>query len=123
RPEPRRAPGPARRADARREDAPHLPPHRARGATAARGGRAGGARRRPRGGARRAARALQPGRPFSRAAGDPARTARRAPRRVAGEWWSDGAFARDYFDLELTDGGIYRCFRENGRWFVDGVYD
>src|SRR5438093_956875 len=45
------------------------------------------------------------------------------PWRVAGEWWSDGAFARDYFDLELTDGGIYRCFRENGRWFVDGVYD
>jgi hypothetical protein len=42
---------------------------------------------------------------------------------VAGEWWSDGAFARDYYDLELTDGGIYRCFRENGGWFVDGVYD
>jgi len=45
------------------------------------------------------------------------------PWRVAGEWWSDGAFARDYYDLELSDGGLYRCFRENGRWFVDGVYD
>src|SRR5437870_2644000 len=45
------------------------------------------------------------------------------PWRVVGEWWSEGAFARDYYDLELTDGGIYRCFRENGRWFVDGVYD
>ena len=45
------------------------------------------------------------------------------PWRVAGEWWSEGAFARDYYDLELSDGGIYRCFREDGRWFVDGVYD
>src|SRR5216117_1300325 len=45
------------------------------------------------------------------------------PWRVAGEWWSDGAFARDYYDLELSDGGLYRCYRENGRWFVDGVYD
>src|SRR5439155_249690 len=31
------------------------------------------------------------------------------PWRVVGEWWSDGAFARDYYDLELSDGGIYRC--------------
>ncbi|HUE30215.1 MAG TPA: DNA polymerase Y family protein [Verrucomicrobiae bacterium] len=45
------------------------------------------------------------------------------PWRLAGEWWSDGAFARDYYDLELSDGGLYRCFREDGRWFVDGVYD
>src|SRR5439155_1574484 len=45
------------------------------------------------------------------------------PWRLVGEWWSDGAFARDYYDLELSDGGLYRCFRENGRWFVDGVYD
>src|SRR5438093_139292 len=45
------------------------------------------------------------------------------PGRVVGEGWSDGAFARDYFDLEPSDGGLYRCFRENGRWFVDGVYD
>src|SRR6266849_6535132 len=45
------------------------------------------------------------------------------PWRLIGEWWSDGAFARDYFDLELTDGGLYRCYRDDGRWFVDGVYD
>src|SRR5216110_3239599 len=45
------------------------------------------------------------------------------PWRVVGEWWSDGAFARDYYDIELSDGGLYRCFREDGRWFVDGVYD
>src|SRR5439155_1266061 len=45
------------------------------------------------------------------------------PWRVAGEWWSEGAFARDYYDLELSDGSIYRCYRDDGRWFVDGVYD
>src|SRR5207245_1691139 len=43
------------------------------------------------------------------------------PWRVVGEWWSDGAFARDYYDLELSDGGLYRCYRDDGRWFVDGV--
>jgi protein ImuB len=47
------------------------------------------------------------------------------PWRVTAEWWSSVPVARDYYDLELTDGGIYRCFREHrsGGWFVDGVYD
>jgi protein ImuB len=47
------------------------------------------------------------------------------PWRVATEWWSDAVCSRDYYDLELTDGGIYRCFRErrSGEWFVDGAYD
>jgi protein ImuB len=47
------------------------------------------------------------------------------PWRVATEWWQDVACLRDYYDLELTDGGIYRCFRDrrSGAWFVDGAYD
>jgi protein ImuB len=45
------------------------------------------------------------------------------PWRVVGEWWSTHGFARDYYDLELTDGGVYRCYRESDRWYVDGVYD
>ena len=47
------------------------------------------------------------------------------PWRLAAEWWSEQAFARDYYDLELSDGGLYRCYRESasGRWFTDGVYD
>jgi len=46
------------------------------------------------------------------------------PWRIATEWWDD-ACLRDYYDLELTDGGIYRCFRDrrSGEWFVDGAYD
>ena len=47
------------------------------------------------------------------------------PWRVATEWWDGAACVRDYYDLELSDGGIYRCFRErrSGEWFVDGAYD
>jgi hypothetical protein len=47
------------------------------------------------------------------------------PWRIAAEWWSDAPCARDYYDLELTDGGLYRCYRErsSGAWFADGVYD
>ncbi|HEV7733906.1 MAG TPA: DNA polymerase Y family protein [Candidatus Binatia bacterium] len=47
------------------------------------------------------------------------------PWRIAAEWWGGRPCAREYYDLELTDGGLYRCFRElvSGGWFVDGVYD
>ena len=71
------------------------------------------------------------------------------PWRVVAEWWSEDGVARDYYDLELTDGGVYRCYREHGgppppaergarsgspaerearsgsldRWYLDGVYD
>ena len=47
------------------------------------------------------------------------------PWRHTGEWWAETRFARDYYDLELSDGGLYRCFldRFTRRWFVDGIYD
>jgi protein ImuB len=50
---------------------------------------------------------------------------RAGPWRLYGEWWGESRFARDYFDVELSDGGIYRLYRnlENGGWFVDGIYD
>jgi hypothetical protein len=51
---------------------------------------------------------------------------RAGPWRRDGEWWrnSDG-FTRDYYELALDDGGIYRVFRDltTERWYVDGVYD
>ena len=39
--------------------------------------------------------------------------------------WRDSAFARDYYDAELSDGGVYRIYREHrsGEWFADGIYD
>jgi protein ImuB len=40
-------------------------------------------------------------------------------------WWSETPAERDYWDVELSDGGLYRIYRERGRgaWFADGMYD
>jgi protein ImuB len=43
-----------------------------------------------------------------------------------GEWWHEAAgFVRDYYELALDEGGVYRVFRDlnSGRWYLDGVYD
>ncbi|MGO9686177.1 MAG: hypothetical protein ACLPTZ_27000 [Beijerinckiaceae bacterium] len=48
------------------------------------------------------------------------------PWRRDGEWWHarDG-FTREYYELALDDGGIYRTFHDlnSERWYIDGVYD
>jgi protein ImuB len=40
-------------------------------------------------------------------------------------WWSDVPAARDYWDVELAAGGLYRIYRDraSNAWFADGVYD
>jgi protein ImuB len=47
------------------------------------------------------------------------------PWRLAGEWWTERGFARDYYDMSLSDGGVYRVYRDrrSGEWFMDGEYD
>jgi protein ImuB len=47
------------------------------------------------------------------------------PWRFFGEWWGDAPFARDYWDVQLSDGGVYRLYHDlaHGGWFVDGIYD
>jgi protein ImuB len=46
------------------------------------------------------------------------------PWRVQGDWWNEGNYARDYYDVQLSDGGVYRVYCERGReWFVEGAYD
>jgi protein ImuB len=48
------------------------------------------------------------------------------PWRRDGEWWHPaGGFDRDYYELMLEDGGVYRAFcdRSCARWYVDGIYD
>ena len=98
---------------------------------------ANGATRPSPGGCHLVVRAVRPPRPvevfcdrdrpdFVRGAGLGGRVVGAAgPWRLVAEWWSENGCARDYYDLELSDGGIYRCFREqrSARWFVDGVYD
>lgn len=41
------------------------------------------------------------------------------------EWWTENAVHRSYWDVELSDGGVYRIYRdeESGDWFADGIYD
>jgi protein ImuB len=40
-------------------------------------------------------------------------------------WWSAAPKERDYWDVELDGGALYRIFheRQSGDWFVDGIYD
>jgi protein ImuB len=47
------------------------------------------------------------------------------PWRLRGEWWTDDPYAREYYDVELSDGGVYRIYRDLRRqeWFADGAYD
>ena len=47
------------------------------------------------------------------------------PWRLEEEWWQEDPVTRDYWDVELGDGGLYRLYRDRGSgdWFVDGIYD
>lgn len=45
------------------------------------------------------------------------------PWRLEDGWWTEDAVRRDYWDVELSDGGLYRIFRDAGGWFADGIYD
>jgi len=47
------------------------------------------------------------------------------PWRTSGDWWTTNPWARDDFDIELSDGAVYRLYRDafTGRWFLDGYYD
>lgn len=40
-------------------------------------------------------------------------------------WWTEEPTGRDYWDVELAPGGIYRIYRDRGtnEWFTDGIYD
>jgi protein ImuB len=51
---------------------------------------------------------------------------RAGPWRTSGRWWrGDQTWDRDEWDLELSDGGVYRLARDRatGVWVVEGVLD
>ncbi len=47
------------------------------------------------------------------------------PWRMEDGWWSETPAARDYWDVELEGGGLYRLYRDrrSGEWCADGIYD
>lgn len=46
------------------------------------------------------------------------------PWRIQDGWWSSSPADREYWDVELIRGGVYRVYREAARsWFLDARYD
>ena len=47
------------------------------------------------------------------------------PWRLEEGWWTGEPADRDYWDVELEGGGLYRIYRDRaaGEWFADGIYD
>ena len=43
------------------------------------------------------------------------------PWRLEGNWWAEEVLRRDYYQVELSDGGIYRLYVDRSRWFVDAI--
>ena len=48
----------------------------------------------------------------------------RGPYQLAGGWWdAQASWTHEEWDVELAEGGLYRLSRQEGRWFLEGVYD
>jgi protein ImuB len=49
----------------------------------------------------------------------------KGPWRTSGEWWREGMWNRDEWDIALESGALYRLFQEaaGARWFIEGSYD
>ncbi len=46
------------------------------------------------------------------------------PWKLEQRWWVERADRRAYWDVELSDGALYRIYEDAaGRWFADGIYD
>ncbi|MDB6025806.1 MAG: Nucleotidyltransferase/DNA polymerase [Verrucomicrobiales bacterium] len=46
------------------------------------------------------------------------------PFRSSGDWWEQQKlWTREEWDVEIRNGTIYRIYRENQNWFIEGVYD
>jgi protein ImuB len=46
------------------------------------------------------------------------------PWRTSGDWWTTTVWNRDEWDIALTNGALYRIYREPPQsWFIEGSYD
>lgn len=47
------------------------------------------------------------------------------PWRVEEGWWTDGPIARDYWDIEMMKGGLWRIYHDrcSGEWKADATFD
>lgn len=47
------------------------------------------------------------------------------PWRTSGDWWREDAWSRDEWDVALSDGALYRIYRDrrDGEWFIEALYD
>jgi protein ImuB len=44
------------------------------------------------------------------------------PWRTSGDWWASTVWNRDEWDIALTNGALYRIYRDSN-WFIEGSYD
>lgn len=44
------------------------------------------------------------------------------PWRTSGDWWTSTQWARDEWDIALSNGALYRIYRDSN-WYVEGSYD
>ena len=47
----------------------------------------------------------------------------RGPFFSSGNWWDTGIWAREEWDVETSDGSLFRIFRSSEGCFVEGIYD
>jgi protein ImuB len=45
------------------------------------------------------------------------------PYRVSGHWWDQHAWTMEEWDIELSDGALYRVAKHRGSWFLEGCYE
>ena len=49
-------------------------------------------------------------------------TRRSGPWLVSGDWWGDGRWHREVWEIETAEGTIYQLTRHNGQWQLEGVF-
>ncbi|HSI15104.1 MAG TPA: DNA polymerase Y family protein [Chthoniobacter sp.] len=45
------------------------------------------------------------------------------PYRLSGQWWDQHEWRREEWDIELSDGALYRISRHEDAWFLEGYYE